>query len=67
MRDSAKSGNKNVKRIEELEFQRNILIPKEYREQDIPQYFKRPYGRVLLAGHPAAVTARRVPRDIAVG
>lgn len=49
MRDSAKSGKKSVKRIEELEFQRSILIPKEYREQDIPEYFKRPYGRVLFA------------------
>ena len=39
MRDSAKSGKKSVKRIEELEFQRSILIPKEYREQDIPEYF----------------------------
>lgn len=49
MRDSAKSDKKSIKSIEELEFQRSILIPKEYREQDIPEYFKRPYGRVLFA------------------
>ena len=49
MRDSAESGKSNVKKIEEIEFQRSILIPKEYREQDIPEYFQRPYGRVLFA------------------
>lgn len=49
MRDSTKSSKKSVRRIEELEFQRSILVPKEYRGQDIPEYFKRPYGRVLFA------------------
>lgn len=35
--------------IEEIEFQRVILIPQQYRDQTIPGYYKVPGGRIRLA------------------
>lgn len=50
MNDSnhAQAPLKRVKKLEEIEFQKTFLIPSEYREQNIPSYFRIAGGRLRL-------------------
>jgi hypothetical protein len=49
--DDSRLSDSQVNRhtIEEVEFQRTILLPQQYRDQAIPGYFKVPGGRIRLA------------------
>src|SRR5258708_6639086 len=45
---NASSSHESKRRIEEIEFQKIISLPPQYREQMIPGYYKVPAGRIPL-------------------
>lgn len=51
MKDSsnAEHPSKHVQSLEEIEFQKNFRIPEQFRQQNIPNYFKVTGGRIFLA------------------
>jgi len=51
MKDRQKSGPpaKHVHKAEEIEFQKNVRIPEEFEQLNIPEYFRTAGGRIRLA------------------
>ncbi|HEU5376629.1 MAG TPA: DUF3883 domain-containing protein [Ktedonobacteraceae bacterium] len=57
----ASSSQESKRRIEEIEFQKIISLPPQYREQIIPGYYKVPGGRLRLA-----ISLRKNGKKIAI-
>lgn len=51
MRDSGKPGvsSTHTKKLEEIEFQKNLRVPEEFKQHKIPGYFRTVGGRIRLA------------------